>query len=99
MGLFFMGTHWDVPNGIQWLWICVVGLTALTAHYCITRALILSEAGIVITLDFLRLPLIAGVGVLFYSESFNVTLMLGAALMLLGNLINVVKPINRSRSQ
>lgn len=90
MGLLLAGTNWVAPNSIQWLWLCVVSLTALTAHYCITRALMLSEAGIVITLDFLRLPLIAIVGILFYGEAFNLALLFGAGLMLTGNLINVV---------
>ena len=91
MGLLLVGSNWVMPNIAQWFWISIIGLAALSAHYCITRALILSDAGVVITLDFLRLPLIAVIGVLFYSEDFDITLLIGAAIMLLGNLINVLK--------
>lgn len=89
IGLLLALVDWRSPNIVQWLWLVLVGISALTAHYCITRAMQLSEAGIVVTLDFLRLPLIALVGVLFYQEAFDIALMLGAGLMLLGNLINV----------
>lgn len=80
------------PNTTQWLWLTLIGLTALTAHFCITNAMKKAEASIVVTLDFLRLPLISVVGVAFYSEAFNPALLLGAVLMLLGNLINIYKP-------
>ena len=80
--------NWYLPNPIQWAWLLLVGMTALSAHYCITKAMHYSEVSTVVTLDFLRLPLIAVVGVILYSESFNISIITGAALMLLGNLIN-----------
>ncbi len=80
--------NWYLPNPIQWAWLLLVGITALTAHYCIAKAMHNSEVSTVVTLDFLRLPLIAAVGVMLYSESFNISIIVGAALMLLGNLIN-----------
>ena len=80
--------NWYLPNPTQWTWLLLVGITALTAHYCIAKAMHNSEVSTVVTLDFLRLPLIAAVGVMLYSESFNISIIIGAALMLLGNLIN-----------
>ena len=85
-------SEWITPIGIQWLYLCVIGITALSAHYCIVRAMRLAEAGVVVTLDFLRLPLIALVGLLFYNEAFNIYLIAGGVLMLLANLINLYKP-------
>jgi len=89
IGLLLTINNWVFPNLEQWLWLGMVGITALTAHYCITNAMKLADAGIVVTLDFLRLPLIAVVGVIFYNEAFEVTVILGASLMLFGNLINL----------
>jgi drug/metabolite transporter (DMT)-like permease len=91
-GLFPALGNWANPQGMQWLWIVLVGITALSAHYCITRAMHIAEAGIVVTLDFLRLPLIAIVGLLFYNEAFDGLLVVGALIMLLGNLINFYPP-------
>lgn len=89
IGFLLTINNWVFPNLEQWLWLGVVGITALTAHYCITNAMKLAEAGIVVTLDFLRLPLIAVIGVIFYNEAFEFAVILGASLMLFGNLINL----------
>ena len=80
--------NWYIPNPTQWGWLVLVGVTALSAHYCITKAMNGSEVSMVVTLDFLRLPLIAILGMVLYSESFNASVIAGASLMLLGNLIN-----------
>ena len=102
MGLALTILNWHTPDLIQWGWLLLVGTTALTAHYCIARAMQLSEVSIVVTLDFLRLPLIALVGIVFYAEDFQISIIVGGALMLLGNLINtpprlITKKINKIR--
>jgi len=102
MGLALTFLNWHTPDLIQWGWLLLVGTTALTAHYCIARAMQLSEVSIVVTLDFLRLPLIALVGIVFYAEDFQISIIVGGALMLLGNLINtpprlITKKINKIR--
>ena len=56
-----------------------------------------AEVTTVVTMDFFRLPVIAIVGVALYSESFKITLVVGALLMLLGNLLNMYVPKNRSK--
>ena len=69
--------------------ILVIGVTGLTAHYCMTRALHLADATIVIPMDFLRLPLIALVGFAFYSEGFEIYVLLGAVIMFAGNYVSI----------
>ena len=73
----------------MWPWLFVVGVTALSAHYCLTRALKLADATVVVPMDFLRLPLIALVGFMFYSEAIDWFVIGGALVMLAGNLINI----------
>ena len=89
IGFAFTVNDWVFPTIAQWFWLLVIGLTALTAHFCITKAMTLADAGVVVTLDFLRLPLIAVIGVIFYEEAFDVAVVFGAVLMLSGNLINL----------
>ncbi len=91
IGLLLSLSNWVWPTGLQWMWLLIIGLTALTAHYCMTNAMRHAEAGIVVTLDFLRLPLIALVGVLLYSEAFELSLLIGGLLMLAGNVVNLRK--------
>jgi len=89
IGLLLSLSNWVWPQGEQWLWLTVIGLSALSAHYCLAKAMQYAEITTIITLDFFRLPLIAIVGVVLYSESFELPLLLGGGLMLIGNLIGV----------
>ncbi len=82
-------SQWVNPSWISWCWLVIVGVTALSAHYCMAQALKLSDATVVVPMDFLRLPLIALVGFLFYEEAFDGFVIGGAFLMLVGNLINI----------
>ena len=89
IGLFLSLSSWVWPQGEQWLWLTVIGLSALSAHYCLAKAMKYAEITTIITLDFFRLPLIAMIGVLFYNEAFELPLLIGGALMLIGNLVGV----------
>jgi drug/metabolite transporter (DMT)-like permease len=76
---------WRMPSAAAWPWLVAVGLTMLAAHLCITRALALADVTVVVPLDFLRLPLIAGVGFLLYGETLDWWVLAGATLMVAGN--------------
>lgn len=91
MGLVLGLRGFVMPDAAQCLWLTLIGLSALSAHFCMTHAMKKTQVSIVVTLDFLRLPLISVLGVMFYAEAFNPMLVLGATLMLLGNLINIYR--------
>ena len=91
IGLFLALRSWAWPAPEQWGWLVVISFTALSAHYCLTKAMQYAEITIIMTIDFLRLPLIALVGIFLYAEEFEISLILGGTLMLIGNLINVGK--------
>lgn len=80
---------WRWPSPALWPWLVVVGVAALSAHYCITRALRRADATIVVPLDFLRLPLAAVVGYLAYAEIVDWFVLIGAAIIFAGNFLNV----------
>src|ERR1044071_3015849 len=50
------------------MWAFGIALGGTTAHYCLTNALRVADAILVIPLDFLRIPLIAFVGWMFRSD-------------------------------
>lgn len=89
LGLVPALAHWVTPSAAMWPWLVVVGLTALTAHYCMVRALALADVTVVVPMDFLRLPLIALVGLIFYGEHLAWPVLAGATLILAGNFINI----------
>ncbi|RTE64967.1 DMT family transporter [Amphritea opalescens] len=87
IGLLLSIGNWSWPVGLQWLWLIIIGMTALSAHFCMAKAMQYAEVTKVITLDFLRLPLIALVGISLYAETFEISLVLGGALMFIANLV------------
>ncbi|MCA9973847.1 MAG: DMT family transporter [Anaerolineales bacterium] len=89
LGLLPALAEWVRPSLALWPWLLAVGVTALTAHYCMARAFMLADATVVVPLDFLRLPLIAVVGMLFYQEPLDWLVLAGGAIMLAGNLLNL----------
>lgn len=91
LGFVLALADWSWPSLAAWPWIVAVGVTALSAHYCVANALRHADAVVVVPLDFLRLPLIAVVGYLFYGEGLSLWVALGAAIILGGNALNLVR--------
>ena len=88
----------NLPTGVACFWILIVGIGGLSAHFCITKALSLAPAIVVIPLDFLRLPLISVIGFLIYSEAVEWTVVFGAILIFVAVFINLQAEHKRSKS-
>ena len=88
----------SVPQGFDYIWVITVGICGLTAHFCITKALALAPAIVVIPLDFLRLPLISLIGFLAYDEAFEWTVLFGAMLIFAAVFVNLQAEHQRNRT-
>ena len=80
---------WKWPSFYAWGWIVVIAFCGTFSHYCMARAMLYADATVVIPMDFLRVPLTAFAGWLIYSERLDMLTVLGAALILGGNLLNL----------
>lgn len=89
LGLIPALPGWVAPTLTDVPWTVAVGGAALSAHYCMTRAVRIADAMLVIPIDFLRLPLIAVVGMLFYREPLEMPILLGAALIFAGTYYSI----------
>jgi drug/metabolite transporter (DMT)-like permease len=85
---------WVWPSAHVWGWLVVIAICGTFSHYCLTSALRYADATIVVPMDFLRVPLTATVGWLLYAERLDLFTVLGAALILVGNLLNL-KPASQ----
>jgi drug/metabolite transporter (DMT)-like permease len=80
---------WTWPPAHVWVWVVLIAFCGTFSHYCMARALLHADATVVIPMDFLRVPLTATAGWLIYSERLDLFTVLGAVLILTGNLLNL----------
>lgn len=80
---------WQWPSASGWVWIVVIAFCGTFSHFCMARALSYADATVVVPMDFLRVPLSATVGWLVYGERLDLYTVLGAVLILSGNLLNL----------
>ncbi|MCT4576279.1 DMT family transporter [Donghicola sp.] len=90
-GLICAGIDLDIalPTAANLPLVTVIAICGVTAHFCLTTALSLAPASIVMPIDFLRLPLIAAIGALMYSEVLDVYVALGALIIITANYANI----------
>ena len=80
---------WQWPSAWAWGWLVVIAFCGTFSHYCMARAMLHADATVVVPMDFLRVPLTATAGWLLYAERLDAFTVLGAALILTGNLLNL----------
>lgn len=96
-GIICAGFDGDIaaPTLATLPWLVLIALAGLFAHFCLTKALSLAPASIVIPIDFTRLPLIALVGFLIYGEVLDIWIILGAVVIVIANIINLRGEVRR----
>ena len=80
---------WAWPSAYVWFWVVVIAICGTFSHYCLASAMRYADATVVVPMDFLRVPLTATAGWLLYSERLDLFTVLGAVLILTGNLLNL----------
>jgi drug/metabolite transporter (DMT)-like permease len=91
MGLVTAGWDGDIawPSAAAWPWLGVIGVAGLVAHLCLTNALAVAPATVVVPFDFVRLPVIAVVGMALYGETLDPWVFVGAAVIFAANYLNI----------
>ncbi|GAA6207382.1 DMT family transporter [Cognatishimia sp. WU-CL00825] len=84
------------PSATMLPYVILIGLAGLLAHFCITNALKIAPASVVAPFDFVRLPVIAVVGAMFFSEPLDIYVLFGAVLIFLGNYLNILSETRKT---
>jgi drug/metabolite transporter (DMT)-like permease len=72
---------WQAPSPGLWPWLVAMGALGTAAHLCLTRAFATTEASVVLPFDYLRLPLVALIGFVFFAELPELSTWIGAGLI------------------
>jgi drug/metabolite transporter (DMT)-like permease len=86
---------WVWPSPYVWGCAIAIAIGGTFSHFCMARAMLYADATIVLPMDFLRVPLTAAAGWMIYGERMDVFTVLGAMLILTGNLLNLKSPAPR----
>ena len=89
LGFSLFDGQMGAPTGTSLPWLLIVAVCGLVAHFCITKALSIAPAGVVMPIDFARLPIIAAVGMMFYNEPLQLVVFVGAILIFAANTLNL----------
>ena len=98
MGIVMAGYDGDIalPDLSTGPWVVLIGCAGLLAHFCLTNALAIAPATVVVPIDFVRLPTIAVIGMLAYGEVLDLWVFVGAAIIFAGNYINIIVESRRA---
>ena len=102
-GAVCAGADGDIalPSLSNMPWVVLIACAGLFAHLCLTSALSLAPATIVVPVDLLRLPVIMLVGFSLYGEVIDIYVVLGALVIFGANYMNIwietraVKPASK----
>lgn len=99
-GLICAGYDGDiaVPTGASLIWVAAIGAAGLLAHFCLTSALARAPATVVVPIDFIRLPVVAIVGMTLFHEPLDIYVFIGAILIFSGNYANLWAESKRTRA-
>jgi len=91
LGVICAGFDADIalPSIESTPWLMLIALGGLGAHFCLTTALSMAPATLVTPVDFLRLPVIALLGLVLYQEQIELLVILGAAIIFGANYLNL----------
>ena len=76
-------------------YLLVVGISAITAHFTMAKAMQDDDISSIISIDYFRLPILILLGILIYNEKFDPIYLIGGTLIFIGNWINKKKHITK----
>lgn len=91
---FFIGTllllppaiaTWQTPNWEQIAWLAVSGVSGVIGQTCLTRAYRAGDMTVIQPMDFMRIPMAAGMGFLLFDEVPDKIAALGTAIIMMAS--------------
>ncbi len=68
-------------QAIDWLWIFIISILGLSAHFCIIKALQLAEASMLQPFSYLHLVFVSIIGILVFNEILETSVLVGSIIV------------------
>jgi drug/metabolite transporter (DMT)-like permease len=78
---------WTPPTSFDWALLSLLGVVAMLAHICVTRALKLADAALVAPLQYTLLPWAILLGWLFFADVPGLAMLAGGVIIVVAGLI------------
>lgn len=72
---------WQTPSATAFALLALQGVMGAVAMTCVTRAFALAEASLIVPIDFLRLPIVAGLAFMAFGQTVPLTTWIGGAII------------------
>jgi drug/metabolite transporter (DMT)-like permease len=78
MALVVALPNWVMPTAEDWPWLIALGVCSFFAQWGLSRAFVIAEASLVSPILFLRLPIVAVIGYVFFAQVPDIWTWVGA---------------------
>lgn len=72
---------WVTPTAGHWPWLIALGVCSFIAQWGLSRAFVVAEASLVSPILFLRLPIVAAIGYVFFAQVPDIWTWVGALII------------------
>lgn len=80
---------WVLPEGIDWMWLLLIGLTTQFAQYYMTKSYQSEDLSKVASLNYIGIIYALGFGYVFFGETYDWLAYLGMGVVLIGVILNI----------
>ena len=89
--------EWKTPNSEEWLLLLIAGLLTQIAQICMTKSLHMGKSSVIIPFKYLGIIYALIYGILFFNESYSITVIIGIILISVGVITNAIIGKEKSR--
>ena len=86
---------WATPTAVEWMLLSIQGVLGAINMALVTRAFSLAEASLLVPIDFLRLPIVAGLAFALFGQTVPVTTWIGGSVIFAATLLMARSARNR----
>ncbi len=86
---------WATPTPMEWALLALQGVLGALNMAFVTKAFSLAEASLIVPIDFLRLPVVAGLAFAFFGQTVPLTTWLGGTVIFAATLVMARSARNR----